>query len=318
MDSDNEDGQSYVSDSEFGLSNWQLEALWLQFGAERKAGINNAFSVVHESNLTDEEDIEDGEALDADFGLCEKQLLYLQHRCTAAESPGGDSFSGLADAGDICINDEECETTIPEKPQPEVADPLKVFLKERRSTADSLEATCEDAPIVRSKSAKESESMIQEQLPVRRCRSERKYRPPSASPCGRRIQLVSWRRIEGVTWYLWQVDDKGHRRFYMKRYRDFVKLDRTLRSLLGHTISKIHSPLPQLPKSGTIGIRQYFDLGDFMAKRRGGLQRYLEVLHGMECFRALPFDHPLEEFFGAKGSGQVSQVALRAMAKARS
>jgi len=91
---------------------------------------------------------------------------------------------------------------------------------------------------------------------------------------GARATIQSRQDIDGVTWYSIRVWDGTGGCLYHKRYNDFKEFDSRMRAE-GSVAAQI---LPELPSSGTLGLRHKFDVGDFNEKRQEGLQKWLDAL----------------------------------------
>lgn len=86
------------------------------------------------------------------------------------------------------------------------------------------------------------------------------------------IDILSSRMAEkDVMWYSIKVRDHGTTWFLHKRYSDFKALDDSLQVLTWAGVV-----LPELPPPGLIGLRHRLNIGDFNARRRFGLQQYIE------------------------------------------
>ncbi|CAK0868028.1 unnamed protein product, partial [Prorocentrum cordatum] len=95
-----------------------------------------------------------------------------------------------------------------------------------------------------------------------------------ASPARReealRATIVSSSKQNDTTFYHIKLSDPGdpRRRTFQKRYNDFKTFDKTVRD----RNPGLDQVLPQLPESGTFGVRHKLGLDDFERRRQDGLQ----------------------------------------------
>jgi len=293
-------------DEEYGFADWQLEALW------KRAEEDNHFRL----------DVEDGDASDSDFGISERQIEVAMSRAVSGEQ------DQLA-----LVTGEPQE--MPGSPQDAAPDPLRQFQQQRRRRRASEPARWlprltlptsrggTDCVLDRGSSPSNAihaaltapEPTQPLQAPhagVSSVASE-----PCPSPGGAedrlRVVLASSRRLRGITFYLFIVREPGNvDRYYMKRYSDFLALDRQLRE--SHAaMARPDAPrsiprskavvIPKLPPKGALGLRHMWNLGDFNVKRQSGLQRYAEGL--VQQIRSIDDVSELEEFFGPQAKGRV-------------
>jgi len=113
------------------------------------------------------------------------------------------------------------------------------------------------------------------------------------------VTIISTSEINGVMWYTIQVQEGDTQIYCVKRYTDFVILDRKLRAHVNErTWGEVHarrvSFIPEMPEAGIFGFRHTFDVGDFNVKRQDGLQKYLDTIVAQIPF--LASDPIVEEF----------------------
>uniref|UniRef100_A0A7S1AJW5 PX domain-containing protein n=1 Tax=Noctiluca scintillans TaxID=2966 RepID=A0A7S1AJW5_NOCSC len=151
-----------------------------------------------------------------------------------------------------------------------------------------------------------------------RPRSRPAWRERSSFPCNRvsqvrsspsqlRVKLVSTRLVDEVTWYLFEVQGSGSSTYFVKRYSDFVRLNRTLRQGQRRGVGAMaHMYIPVLPGRIPLGLFQAFRLDGFHVRRREGLQRYVACLAvQVDSFDDVP---ALQAFFGSSAVGGVRTV----------
>jgi len=127
------------------------------------------------------------------------------------------------------------------------------------------------------------------------------------------VSILRTDEADGVTWYIIQMTEQYEQRLYRKRYGDF----KTLNAALKHSVSGTKDrksmtglgirngiksraasvgnlvtsgsfagddkadgklKIPELPSSGSIGLRHKLNLGDFNKNRQDGLTKYLREL----------------------------------------
>jgi hypothetical protein len=273
-----DEGGSEASDSEYGLSDRQLEEIWQQFKAD------GSFEVA----------LDDGDTagsqdhrLDAEFGLSEEQIAFLGRNCKPGEDPLRPFTTAKVDATPKPIMKEAIRVG-------NVQDPLQHFLKERRKSADEQTgSSCETQQQAR-------RSLLEEQLPPRRPLAPIEQHHLLDRRREKAV-LVSSREKSGRTWYLFRIYDNGEERLFLKRYSDFKRLHASL--LDEASLSRRNRPVPELPESGLFGLRQKLDLGDFKARRQSALQRYVaEICNGITSISDDPI---LKAFFGKVAPGRV-------------
>mmetsp|Transcript_14375 Transcript_14375/g.42774 ORF Transcript_14375/g.42774 Transcript_14375/m.42774 type:complete len:196 (-) Transcript_14375:44-631(-) len=111
--------------------------------------------------------------------------------------------------------------------------------------------------------------------------------------------LGKQRRIGGIVWYPMHVVDHCEDRYFLKRFNDFRLLDQALRQrCLPGMI------LPDLPEAaGRFGLRRTLDAANFQAKRRRGLQDYLDaVLAQVQSVATIP---DIAEFLGPHAEDRI-------------
>lgn len=317
-------------DADFGLSDGQLEELWLRF-------CDGNEEVGRERALT--EDIETRERHDSEYGLSDRQLAELAARCAEDEGnhpgeEGGEkatpSQTAATDSNPGTLREPATATAAAREPVPPplpapqrphhleaeatpeaaagrgpaapaaavavVVDPLRHFAGKKAAQAPTSKARGPASkPAAKPKTA---EQFLAEQLPtVDPARAARLAAGPPRKP---RVVLVSSRELDGVTWYLFRVDDDGGQRLYMKRYSDFVRLDAALRA---HPPAGRSRVLPELPEKGSLGLRKKLDIMDFNAKRRDGLGNYMaRLLADIQTFVEEP---ALMGFFDRDAPGRI-------------
>ncbi|CAK0892035.1 unnamed protein product, partial [Prorocentrum cordatum] len=107
------------------------------------------------------------------------------------------------------------------------------------------------------------------------------------------VDILGSRDVEGTTWYLFRVAESDVDFFFLKRYSDFVSLDKALRASADHRRNAVRPQ--ELPESGLFGLRHKLDLGGFNARRLQALRAYMETL--LTQVNKLDDDPSLASFF---------------------
>lgn len=286
---DDEKGGSDGEDSDFGISDRQLEALW--------------------------------QTLDAGGGECStmtKDAGYNCHPAVGSQSlpqsrPGSKSESGpihfcmlqgtqmdpLAPAAGAQVSRASIVTVDPLAS----VDPLRKFAASQRTVGKVIQETPPVASLPARLRGQSAADLVEEQMrpdgtPVR---ERRKPRVPRASAC--RVQLVCSRDTkDGTTFYLLRVNDSDGERLFLKRYSDFQELDRALRV-------SVRNPgaLPELPETGVFGVRHYMNIGDFNEKRKQRLQEYANSVIS-QAQGSLDREPLLARFFGRHAPDRAARL----------
>lgn len=120
-------------------------------------------------------------------------------------------------------------------------------------------------------------------------------------------------KIQGVgnQWVCKQDYDKftfeDSERFYLKRYCDFRELYMTLKGKVDAGTSAVIKTLPDVPEEERFGFRRSLSglgMSSFMAVRREGLQKYLDVV--MSQVKKFEDEPALNDFFGNDSVPEVS------------
>mmetsp|Transcript_21099 Transcript_21099/g.45733 ORF Transcript_21099/g.45733 Transcript_21099/m.45733 type:complete len:361 (+) Transcript_21099:146-1228(+) len=289
------------SDSDFGLSDRQLQDLWLHFreGNEDVVGIEDqileSWRYGTEVCCIGNDDDTPADRLDSDFGLSDWQLYSVRLR--ASSKPTQSLPSVLVEE--------------PNQLSKPIQDPLRAFARAKGAEA----CTPQKEPIFKSGSSIETtpaseastatpatssrlsaaDSLLEEQLPKRDPIFQERL---SSGPGRLQATILSSRKLDRVTWYLVRLQDNNDTRFFMRRYSDFRVLDRELRGN-----PRWQKLLPPLPTRGRFGLRHLLDFGDFNEKRKQGLQRYLDdVVREATSFSAEP---ALVRCFGRAAPGRI-------------
>jgi len=278
-----------------------LQELWARFqeGNEEVSGAKGRL-VFSNVRLDDDDDCETevpaSEPQDADFGLSDEQLAELarEDKCQSVEAKERAKRSAEGpSANQVALI-----------PAPTTVDPLRRFADEKAARRqEAMASDCEvKAPggtepsrLARPRRRSDPQALIDEQLP--RLDPERTLR--LKMPAWKlQATLISSKAIDGVTWYLFKLQENNEARFYMKRFSDFRRLDRVLRSA-----PRPGRQLPTLPPSGRFGLRHMLDIGDFNRKRAAGLRIYVEDL--LTQVGSLTDEPALVRFFGRGAGGRV-------------
>jgi len=297
--SDDSDG---CKDSDFGLASWQLEDLWRCCLGDVERPMTEAGS--------------DSDGRDSDFGISERQIDVLAHTPALDEEATSGKVAhpdeALADEvavpGEVALPDEVTElrkrtftaSSVEErrvlatlKPdESEVPAPLSILHSQPRPVEHGKDPlTIERQQLAGADGA----PLVTSHVEVRRVAAK----PP-------RVAVLSSRAINGVTWYLLRVKERGEERVFIKRYADFQRLDRKLRK--GVAAGEVVITIPHLPQKGVLGIRHRLDLGHFNADRLEGLRLYIEQL--ISQVQSLGDVSQLKNFLGPNAPGIVHVVGL--------
>lgn len=289
-DEPDDDLASEAHDSDYGLSDSQLEELWQKFSDRHDLGIE-AICVSDE--------FDDSEAFDTDFGISEEQIAEAMRRFCDVNDPLRAALGERASQGaspnappaavvEIALDSAAETSQVNDVSSPvndgAVLDPLRHFLKQRQSVSEASGKCL--AP-----SGKKADRFVDEQAP---CRSQ--VRPSL------RVVIVSSRKVHYTTFYLFRVFDQGEERFYMKRFSDFVRLDDALHVALNRGDQR---RLPALPEWGLLGLCTQLGFGAFNERRQLGLQRYVDELVSIARTGSVAIDSLFDDFFGHRGQGRV-------------
>jgi hypothetical protein len=269
---DGEDEVSEASDSEFGLSDRQLEGFWQQLSG-------GTFEVA-----LDDEDADDdaarnptGEQLHSEYGLSDAQFRSFGRLCNANEDPLRRQKAQLDP-----LRSKDLLGQKPRLDPLQSKDPLGYLLQQRKSLNESPPQELPRPPPVTTPPARKPHRQPREA-------NARKFK---------RALMISSRQMGTVTWYLFRIYDRGEERFYMKRYSDFKALHAELEA--ARPLRR--QPLPELPEAGIFGIRNMLD-ADFLIRRKEALERYVDVL--LIDGTSVSDDPLLDAFFGRSAPGRI-------------
>lgn len=113
-------------------------------------------------------------------------------------------------------------------------------------------------------------------------------------------QILSREDIGGTTWYSVQVNVGDEQRLYKKRFNDFKGLHRELQR------SHVRLQLPEMPKTGKLGLRHQLNVGHFNEERQATLQTYLDNV--MAQIQTLGAEPALALFFNRDRAFSVEKV----------
>jgi hypothetical protein len=279
---DGEDEASEASDSEFGLSDRQLEGFWQQFSG-------GTFEVA-----LDDEDADDaldaarnrtGEQVYSEYGLSDDQFGSFGRLCNPNEDPLRRQKAQMDPLRSKDLNPLQSKDLLGQKPRLDPLqskDPLGYLLQQRKSLNELPPQELPRPPPVTTSPARKPHRQPREA-------SARKFK---------RALMISSRQMGTVTWYLFRIYDRGEERFYMKRYSDF----RALHAELEAARQMRRQPLPELPEAGIFGIRNILD-SDFLMRRREALERYVDALFVNGT--SVSDDPLLEALFGRSAPGRI-------------
>lgn len=259
---DSDDEGADVDDSDFGLSDAQLDDLWQRFDTsvveclEEQGG---SFSMNHRGS---EDDADDSRDYDAEFGLSDVQLKELRWRSRTLDSSSSEVVATNA-------KDESPEPAV--KPR-------------RRSSVHKVEDF-----LAMELPALTGEAKAPEKMPFG------SWRVVVVST--RDVRGASWYLLRMIA----PVKTKTFggpptiTKYVMKQHADLRTLDETLGWVVG---SRKNVTMPPFPEAGAAdtGVKQWLGLGSSQVKRKKLLQTYLDGL----CSQIPPpTDEPvLGDFFG--------------------
>mmetsp|Transcript_2238 Transcript_2238/g.4707 ORF Transcript_2238/g.4707 Transcript_2238/m.4707 type:complete len:310 (+) Transcript_2238:59-988(+) len=288
---DDEDGGSEGKDSDYGLSDQQLEDLWQQV---KDSGPEVRMSFSEENDAI--------RGRDSDFGLSERQIEELRQRQSQQQAQVGRIVDPLSNplAPRAAPGGAEAppraapvtEAAPPSTPANLPVDPLSRMAHVRKLAAtDQVREPAQQKALP---AKNRPEKFLEEQLAALKVKDVPGRRPGGPEGQYLKIHIISGRDLDGVTFYLLRVSDKGGQYFFTKRYSQFKAFDDRLRQLLPY----IQKEMPPLPDAGLLGLRHraaQWGFGDFNEKRLEALRVYVRGLSRLgDSLADVPL---LEDFF---------------------